>query len=121
VNHGALVRLCRSKPPKTRDLLGNPRFALHAMPPEQVDDEFVVTGRASSVDSVEGRAQVQADYGNPIHDGDTVFELDLETALLARYRHRGDWPPTYTRWREGHGSDAPISETVSKGNAAPSQ
>ena len=98
--------------PKTRDLQHEPRFALHAMPPDKVDDEFVVTGRAVRVDSHERRAEVQANYDNPIHDGDTVFELHLETALLARYRHRGEWPPKYTRWREGRGSDEPISETM---------
>jgi hypothetical protein len=100
--------------PKTRDLLRDPRFALHAMQPEKVDDEFVVTGRAVSVDSPDARAAVQANYENPIHLADTVFELLIETALLARYRHRGDWPPTYTRWRQGRGADAPVSETVSQ-------
>jgi hypothetical protein len=105
--------------PKTRDLLANPRFALHAMPPENVDDEFVVTGRTVTVDSPDGRAAVQANFGNPVHDGDIVFELMVETALLARYRHRGDWPPAYTRWRLGHGSDAPISETVPNPSSEP--
>jgi hypothetical protein len=105
--------------PKTRDLLQDPRFALHAMPPENVEDEFVVTGRAVLMDSPEVRAAVQANYSNPVHDGDTVFELQIETALLARYRHRGDWPPKYTRWRAGRGSDEPVSETVPRQEDVP--
>ena len=109
-NGGLYLALVPSR--KSRDLLRDPRFALHAMLPEEVDDEFVVTGRAVEIDSPDGRADVQANDGNPIHAADTVFELLVETALLARYRHRGDWPPTYTRWRLGHGADAPVSETV---------
>lgn len=109
-NGGLYLALVPSR--KTRDLLQDPRFSLHAMLPEQVDDEFVVTGRAVEIDSPDGRAAVQANYGNPIHEADTVFELFVETALLARYQRRGDWPPTYTRWRQGHGADAPLSETV---------
>ena len=103
--------------PKTRDLLRDARFALHAMQPEKADDEFVVTGHAVRVDSSDVRAEVQANYENPIHPADTVFELHIETALLARYRHRGDWPPRYVRWRQGRGSDEPVSETVSQSDA----
>jgi hypothetical protein len=77
------------------------------MPPVEVDDEFAVTGRAARVDDPERRAAVQAMYENVIHPADTVFELHVETCLLARYHHRGDWPPTYTRWRADHGTDHP--------------
>ena len=104
---GMFVALVPS--PKQRDLERDQRFALHSFPPEAVDDEFVVTGRALRVDDPVRRAKVQANYRNPIAEHDTVFELDLETALLARYRHRGDWPPSYTRWRAGRGVDQPAS------------
>jgi hypothetical protein len=109
-NGGLFVALVPS--PKARDLERDPRFALHAMPPEETDDEFAVTGRAVRLDDPERRAAVQAVYQNTIQPHDVVFELHVETALLARYKHRGDWPPTYTRWREGQGTDQPVSGSV---------
>ena len=62
-NGGLYLALVPSR--KSRDLLRDPRFALHAMLPEEVDDEFVVTGRAVEVDSPDGRADVQANYAEP--------------------------------------------------------
>jgi hypothetical protein len=97
--------------PKSSDLARDGRFALHAFAPEKVDDEFAVTGRATLVDDAGRRGKVAAEYRSPegklipVADHDRLFELGIESALLARYRFRGDWPPTYTRWRQGW--DAP--------------
>jgi hypothetical protein len=33
-------------------------------------------------------------------EGSTLFEFDVAHAMLSRYRHRGDWPPSYTIWHE---------------------
>jgi hypothetical protein len=98
--------------PKTADLARDPRFALHSYPPEDVDDEFALTGRAVRVDDKARREDVQAHYNVPIKEHDVVFELHIDSALAARYRHRGDWPPTYTRWRAGRGTDHPQSGSV---------
>jgi hypothetical protein len=63
-----------------------------------VDDEFYVTGRATVITDSKIRATVAAAYHVPIHDVDTLFALDIERCMHAKYRHRGDWPPTYTKW-----------------------
>lgn len=84
--------------PKRDDLLRDGRYALHAMLPEDVDDEFYVSGEASPVIDQERRASVAAAYQNTVQETEELFEFSIARALLARYRHRGDWPPTYTRW-----------------------
>ena len=88
--------------PKLRDLRRDGRYAMHAFPPEKVDDEFYVTGRAVETTAPEVIAAVRAAYNAPIQSDDEVlFELQLERALWARYGPRPSWPPVYTRWAQG--------------------
>lgn len=84
--------------PKCADLRRDGRYALHAFPPEHVDDEFYVTGRATEVSDPSRRVVVAAAYTNHVADDHVLFHFDIERCLLATYKHRGDWPPTYTRW-----------------------
>ena len=85
--------------PKRGDLRRDGRFAVHSFPPEEVDDEFYVQGRAVEVTDPTTIAAVRAAYTAPIQTPDEVlFELQPERALLALYPSRPFWPPTYTRW-----------------------
>jgi hypothetical protein len=84
--------------PKAADLERDGRYALHAFLPEEVEEEFEVTGRAQRVDDLAVRARVAAAYHAPVPDDHILFSLDVERVLHAGYRFRGDWPPTYTRW-----------------------
>ena len=69
------------------------------MPPENTDDEFYVTGRARLIGD-RGRRQTIVDaYPNKVLDEWLLFEFEIDRVLHAAYTHRGDWPPTYTRWR----------------------
>jgi len=86
--------------PKTRDLIRDGRYAMHAFPPEEVDDEFCITGSARVVDPGPLRDALASRHHAAVQDDHRLLEFHVETALLARYRHRGDWPPTYTVWRE---------------------
>ena len=86
--------------PKQRDLMRDRRFAMHAFPPEEVDDEFCVTGTARVIGPGPLRAALAAVHNAKVEDDHSLFEFDIRTALLARYRSRGDWPPTYTVWRQ---------------------
>lgn len=65
-----------------------------------MDDEFYVTGTARPVDDADVRSTVMAAYHATVEPDHTLFELGVERCLRAAYRHRGDWPPRYTRWRE---------------------
>ena len=86
--------------PKGADLERDGRYALHALLPEEVEEEFCVTGRARRVDDPDVRRQVAAAYHAPVPDDHMLFVLDVGRVLHAAYRFRGDWPPTYTRWPE---------------------
>jgi hypothetical protein len=85
--------------PKLGDLRRDGRYAVHAIPPESVDDEFAVDGRAREITDAAVIARVRAAYHAPIQTADEVlFEFDIERALLATYGPRPSWPPVYTRW-----------------------
>jgi hypothetical protein len=85
--------------PKRSDLTRDGRYAIHAFPPEAVDDEFLVMGVAQAADGDPVREAIVAAYHTPVEPNWALFEFDIERALLARYRSRGDWPPTYSIWR----------------------
>ena len=85
--------------PKAADLRRDGRYAVHAFPAEEVDDEFCVDGFAMETSSPAVIAAVRAAYTAPIQGGDeTLFEFRVERALLATYGPRPSWPPQYTRW-----------------------
>jgi hypothetical protein len=85
--------------PKQHDLRRDGRYALHAFPPEDVDDEFCVDGWAVETTDHEVVAAVRAAYTAPIQSADeALFELRIERVLLATYGPRPSWPPVYTRW-----------------------
>jgi len=92
--------------PKQADLLRDGRFALHTFPVPDRDDEFYLTGRVidrrdrALVDHV--RASFLACGGTSTAD-ELLFEFDIEHALLATYKKRGEpnnWPPIYTKWHD---------------------
>jgi hypothetical protein len=102
VAHGGLYVFVIPSP-KLNDLRRDGRYALHSFPPAENDDEFAVTGRAMEVSDPDIRARIDAAYQNDAGPEEVLFELNVETCLLARYRHRGAFPPTYTRWNAADG------------------
>jgi hypothetical protein len=100
VSEGGLYVFVIDRSPKVRDLRRDPRFALHAMPPEQVDDEFVVNGRAEPVTDVALEARVLATYlaqGTTSEDH-TLFELLVDRALHVPYGPRPSAPLGHHHW-----------------------
>ena len=89
--------------PKRRDLARDPRAAIHAFPAEEVDDEFYLAVRARREPDAAICEAVTAVYratGGNTSDDELLFEFDIERALLATYKHRGDWPPLYRKWAD---------------------
>jgi hypothetical protein len=109
VAEGELWAFILRDSPKCGDLYRDGRYALHAFTPEQVDDEFYVTGRATERegDSVLREAVRAATSASVGAESEVLFSLDIEHALLSTYTHRGQWPPTYTKWRHGGERSAP--------------
>ena len=101
VAHGGVYVFVGNHSPKLGDLLRDGRYALHAFPIPEADDEFSVAGRAVRVDDGAVRAVVYEAYtATGAHTSDdTLFELLLDRALHAKYGPRPSWPPVYSTWR----------------------
>ena len=89
--------------PKCADLRRDGRYALHSFPPEEVDDEFVVSGTAlEATDLAPGDPQwlrIQASTTASVGRADeTPFRLGVDEAMLAAYEARGVFPPSYSTW-----------------------
>lgn len=88
--------------PKREDLLRDGRFALHAFPLPDVDDEFYATGRVVHHRDPALRDAVRQAFlatGGHSTGDEELFEFDFDHALLATYAGRGIFPPVYTKWR----------------------
>jgi Pyridoxamine 5'-phosphate oxidase len=91
--------------PKRRDLLLDPRYALHSFPSfpggtvdSYVDDELVLFGTAQPVEDADTRAAVAAVHNDTVHERDLLFELDVERA---QHKTRRGGTALYTRWKSG--------------------
>ena len=92
--------------PKRRDLERDGRYALHAYPPEETDDEAYISGRAAPVTDPLVVAHLADTLRAAPHVDWRLFELIVETALLRRHSTGGALPlasvaPPITRtWRD---------------------
>lgn len=89
---------------KQRDLIRDGRFALHSFPCAEVDDEFLVMGRARHIGDPNLRARVLADLkskGMTSTEDELLFEFQIDRAMHAKYPGgHGTWPPKYSVWTE---------------------
>ena len=87
--------------PKGADLRRDPRFALHAFSPAEVDDEFFVRGRAEPTEPTEALSAAIVVAALPATVGageEQLFQLHIDRVMVATYTHRGQWPPSYEKW-----------------------
>ncbi len=78
--------------PKRRDLERDGRYALHSFPPEENDDEAVLTGHAARVRDPRVIARLaQALHASPNIDW-RLFELTVESATLRTHGPAGAMP-----------------------------
>lgn len=89
--------------PKFADLKRDGRYALHTFPCVDVDDEFLVMGRAKFIDDVKVGDAVRADAvarGMTSTGDDLPFEFGIERVMHAKYPGgHGTWPPKYSIWK----------------------
>ena len=101
VAEGGLWAFVLRHSPKGADLRRDPRFALHAFCPKDVDDEFFVRGRAESIEPTAALKAAIISAAEPASvgaDEEQLFQLHIDRLLVATYNHRGQWPPSYERW-----------------------
>lgn len=91
--------------PKRGDLARDGRYAIHAFPIEDRDDEFMLAGTARRIDDSAVVARVSEVYhaaGATSSGDEWTFEFDIDRALLSLYNPRGvepQWPPRYLKWQ----------------------
>ncbi len=97
---GGLYVFIGNHSPKFHDLKRDGRYALHAFPKLEVDDEFYISGVALPEPDEGVRKIVYDTYvaTGAFTTDDTLFELFLERVLHAEYEGRPSWPPKYTKW-----------------------
>jgi hypothetical protein len=98
---GRLLVFVQGRSAKTRDLLGDGRYALHAMQDPAVPHEFLVRGRARPVTDDVVRAAAKAVWAFTPADDYPLFELEIEHALFGERGDPDAWPPQYTSWKPG--------------------
>ena len=89
--------------PKRGDLKRDGRYALHTFPAAEVDDEFLVTGRATFIDDPAIADKVRNDLvarGMTSSADELPFEFQIERVMHAKYPGgHGTWPPKYSIWK----------------------
>jgi len=101
VAEGGLWAYILRRSPKGADLRRDPRFALHAFSPKDVDDEFFVRGHAERIQPTADLKAAIVSAALPATvgaDEEDLFQLHIDRVLIASYTHRGQWPPSYQRW-----------------------
>jgi hypothetical protein len=84
--------------PKRRDLERDGRYALHAYPPENSDDEAYLAGRAHPVlDELRRARLARMHRASPAADW-RLFEFDIQVAMVTR-REPPSNVPEHRIWR----------------------
>ena len=88
---------------KRADLRRDGRYALHTLSPQDVDDEFLVMGRATFIDDPAIAEAVRDDLiarGMTSSADEGLFEFGIERVMHAKYPGgHGTWPPKYSIWK----------------------
>ena len=89
--------------PKRGDLKRDGRYALHTFPAAEVDDEFLVMGRATFIDDPAITDKVRNDLvarGMTSTADELPFEFQIDRVMHAKYPGgHGTWPPKYSIWK----------------------
>jgi hypothetical protein len=101
---GRLLVFVQAWSAKTKDLVADGRYALHAVQDPAEPHEFTVRGRARPVEDAALRAAAIDVWAFTPKDDYPLFELDIEHALFGARPTADDWPPRYTSWRPGPSS-----------------
>jgi hypothetical protein len=88
---------------KRDDLRRDGRYALHTFPAPNIDDEFLVMGRAMLIEDSAIAESVRSDLvarGMNSSADELAFEFGIERVMHAKYPGgHGTWPPKYSVWK----------------------
>ena len=98
---GRLLVFVQGHSAKTKDLVADGRYALHAFQDPAAPHEFLVRGRAIQIADREVRDRAAANWPFTPGDDYPLFELDIEHALFRERATPHDWGERYASWRPG--------------------
>jgi hypothetical protein len=103
--NGELYAFIVNLGPKYRDLLRDPRIALHAFPSPEGGREFYLTGSARPVADPAVREAVTTASGGQLghNEFEALFVFDIDHALYTEWANWGTpqtWP-SFHKWRAG--------------------
>jgi hypothetical protein len=96
---------------KHTDLAEDGRYAVHTHQDPEAPSELMLRGHSRLVDDPGVRAGVAAGWTFEADDGYSLFEFDIEQAVLGVRETADEWPPRYRSWRSG--STASAASTAS--------
>jgi hypothetical protein len=99
--NGRLLVFVQQRSAKTRDLIDDGRYALHAMQDPAEPHEFLVRGRARLVNDPALRSDALAVWPFSPGDGYPLFELDVAHVLYRARANPHDWSSRYDSWTSG--------------------
>jgi hypothetical protein len=100
---GRLYAFIIARSPKKLDLELDGRYALHTHLDPAAPTEVALRGRARLVDAVDERKRVASGWAFTVDDDYTLFEFQIEHAVLGARATADDWPPVYTSWKSPGG------------------
>jgi hypothetical protein len=95
---GRLYAFIIARSPKKLDLERDGRYALHTHLDPAAPIEFALRGRARLVDAPDERKRVASGWAFTVDDDYTLFEFQIDHAVLGARATADDWPPVYTSW-----------------------
>ena len=100
IHEGHVYFFATANSPKRYDLDRDGRYALHAFPPAENDDEFYCAGRATATTDLELRGNVESSAKHDVLDDEVLFELGIERALHTTWENprQPNTRPMYTKW-----------------------
>jgi hypothetical protein len=85
---------------KHTDLVEDGRYAMHTHQDPEAPSELMLRGRARLVDDPVERARIADGWSFEADDGYTLFEFEIEQAVLGVRETADEWPPRYRSWRD---------------------
>jgi hypothetical protein len=105
--------------PKRHDLDRDPRYALHAFPPEESDDEAYLAGRAWAVTDARRLELLANTMGADPRADWKLYELGVDVAMVMRRGLSSAGSGKRTVWRDrGGGSVTPLRQRRQNGPCA---
>ena len=124
IHEGHLYFFAVGTSPKRYDLDRDGRYALHAFPPAENDDEFYCAGKATAITDPSLRHRIAGLAKHSVQDDEVLYELRIDRALHTTWENprQPDTRAIKTKWtralpRQSRGTAREGREEIDRGEA----